>query len=113
MKGDALRKPSFPVRLLAALILGASWPLAFAPFALWPLAIILLFGLFWLATTEERPRHAAALGAVFGFAAFAAGTSWIAITLHNFANMDWALAGAAVALLAACCAVYAALALWL
>jgi len=113
MKGDALKNTSFPVRLLAALILGAAWPLAFAPFALWPLAIVLLFGLFWLATTEERPRHAAALGAVFGFAAFAAGTSWIAITLHNFANMDWVLAGAAVALLAACCSVYGALALWL
>ncbi len=113
MKGGALKKPHFLVRLLAALILGAAWPLAFAPLALWPLAIALLFGLFWLASTEERPRRAAALGAVFGFAAFAAGTSWIAITLHNFANMDWALAEGAVALLAACCAVYPALALWL
>ena len=113
MKVGALKKPSFPLRLLAAFILGAAWPLAFAPFAWWPLAIALLFGLFWLAITEERPQRLAALGAGFGFAAFAAGTSWIAITLHNFANMDWALAGAAVALLAACCAVYAALALWL
>jgi apolipoprotein N-acyltransferase len=108
-----MNRASFPMRLLAALILGAAWPLAFAPFALWPLAIALLFGLFWLATTEERPQRLATLGAGFGFAAFAAGTSWIAFTLHNFANMDWALAGAAVALLAACCAVYAALALWL
>lgn len=113
MKGGALKTPHFLVRLLAALILGAAWPLAFAPFALWPLAIALLFGLFWLASAEERPRRAAALGAVFGFAAFAAGTNWIAITLHNFANMDWALAEGAVALLAACCAVYPALALWL
>jgi len=113
VKGGALKKPHFPARLLAALILGVAWPLAFAPFALWSLAIALLFGLFWLAVAEERPRRLAALGAGFGFAAFAAGTSWIAITLHNFANMDWALADGAVALLAACCAVYAALALWL
>lgn len=113
MKRDILRSWPFPLRLLAALILGAVWPLAFAPFAWWPLAIALLFGLFWLAVTTERPRQAAALGYVFGFAAFAAGTSWISITLHNFAHMNWLLAGGAVALLAAYCAIYPALALWL
>ncbi|MBN2678770.1 apolipoprotein N-acyltransferase [Acidithiobacillus montserratensis] len=107
------RTLAFPLRLLAALILGGLWPLAFAPFNAWYLAIVLLFGLFWLAITAERSRQAAALGYAFGFGAFCSGVSWISITLHNFAHMDWLLAGGAVALLAAYCAIYPALALWL
>ncbi|MBE7567167.1 apolipoprotein N-acyltransferase [Acidithiobacillus thiooxidans] len=110
---DSIKTWAFPLRLLAALILGVLWPLAFAPFNAWFLAIILLFALFWLATTAERPRRAAALGYAFGFGAFCSGVSWISVTLHNFAHMDWLLAGGAVALLAAYCAIYPALALWL
>ena len=113
MTVDAPERMPFALRLLAAFILGVAWPLAFAPFSWWPLAIALPFALFWLATAEERPWRAATLGYAFGFGAFAAGTSWIAITLHNFAHMDWVLAGAAVGVLAAYCAFYPALALWL
>ena len=100
------------IGLLPSLLLGACWPLAFAPFGWSYLAIALLAALFFL-VHDSSPRVAAQRGYAFGFAAFAAGTYWIAITLHQFANMDWFLAGALVALLAAYCALYPALALWI
>jgi len=98
---------------LLALLLGAAWPLAFAPFAQSWLAFVLLGLLFVLVDRSPSPRDAAALGFFFGFGAFGAGVYWLAITLHNFAHMDWLLAGAAVALLAAYCALYSALAMGL
>ncbi|WP_423855866.1 apolipoprotein N-acyltransferase [Acidithiobacillus sulfuriphilus] len=104
--------PGQPGGLLLSLLLGACWPLAFAPFGWSYLAMVLLAALFFL-VQDSSPRVAAQRGYVFGFAAFAAGTYWIAITLHQFANMDWFLAGALVAFLAAYCALYPALALWL
>ncbi len=96
---------------LAALALGAVWPLAFAPFQQAWLAFVLLGLLFLLVQRSSSPRRAAGLGFLFGFAAFSSGVYWLAITLHNFAHMDWPLAGAAVALLAAYCALYPALAM--
>ena len=97
---------------IAGLVLGACWPLAFAPFDQSYLAIILLVGLFAIAD-RASPRLAAWTGFTFGLAAFAAGVYWLAIPLHNFAHMDWVLSGAAVLLLAFYCALYPALALWI
>jgi apolipoprotein N-acyltransferase len=90
---------------IAGLVLGACWPLAFAPFDQSYLAIILLAGLFAIAD-RASPRLAAWTGFTFGLAAFAAGVYWLAIPLHNFAHMDWVLSGAAVLLLAFYCALY-------
>ena len=100
-------------RVLLAMFMGALWPLAFAPFDYAFLAFVLLAGLFLVSAHARSARAAAGMGYAFGFAAFAAGTYWIAITLHNFAHMSWVLAGALVALLAAYCAIYPALALGL
>jgi len=95
------------------LLMGALWPLAFAPFQQSWLAFVVLGLLFFLVQRSSSPRRAAGLGFLFGFAAFCSGVYWLAITLHNFAHMDWALAAAAVALLAAYCALYPALAMGL
>lgn len=98
-------------QLLLALFLGGLWPLAFAPFDQAWLAFVLLGLLFFLVQYSASPRRAAGLGFLFGFGAFSSGVYWLSITLHNFAHMGWPLAGAAVALLAAYCALYPALAM--
>lgn len=94
-----------------AVALGACWPLAFAPFDLSFLAIVLLLALFWL-SDAVTPSAAATMGFAFGFGAFATGIYWLAIPLHNFAHMSWLLSAGAVALLALYCAIYPALSLW-
>lgn len=69
--------------LLLAAAAGASLALAFAPYDLWPLAILapaVLFAL-WDGAT---PRRAAALGLCFNAGTFAAGTYWLYISIHTF-----------------------------
>lgn len=69
-------------RWLAALA-GAVLPLSFAPFHFYPLAIVsaaLLLAL-W---DGQSPRESAWRGFIFCFAAFATGTHWIFISLHDF-----------------------------
>ena len=71
------------LRRLAAAAAGATVSLAFAPFGLWPLAILgpaVLIAL-WDGTT---PRHAAALGFWFNAGTFAAGTYWLYVSIHVF-----------------------------
>ena len=70
---DAARRR---LRLLASVVAGASVALAFAPFGLWPFAILgpaVLIAL-W---DEATPRAAAVLGFWFNVGTFAAGTYWL------------------------------------
>jgi apolipoprotein N-acyltransferase len=67
----------------AALVAGAALSFAFAPFGLWPLAVLapaLLFAL-W---QDAPPRRAAWLGFLFGAGTFGAGTWWLYISIHGF-----------------------------
>ncbi|MGD9596897.1 MAG: apolipoprotein N-acyltransferase [Steroidobacteraceae bacterium] len=71
------------LRLAAAAAAGASVALAFAPFGLWPFAILgpaVLVAL-W---DDAAPRAAAALGFWFNAGTFAAGTYWLYISIHTF-----------------------------
>lgn len=68
---------------LIALASGALLSLAFAPAALWPLAILCPAVLMWL-WQGKAPRRAAALGFWFGVGTFAAGTYWLYISIHVF-----------------------------
>ncbi|MCW8927793.1 MAG: apolipoprotein N-acyltransferase [Gammaproteobacteria bacterium] len=72
-------------RYLLALIAGAVQPLAFAPFALYPLALLALLPLFalWLQAT---PRQAAWYGLLFGLGMFGAGVSWVYVAIHVFGH---------------------------
>lgn len=70
-------------RLPLALAAGASYSLAFAPFALWPLtplSIALLFGLLRGASA----RRSALLGWVWGLGAFGVGVSWLYVSIHVY-----------------------------
>ena len=63
----------------------------------------------WNAT----PRQAAGLGGLFGFGWLSAGLWWLHISMHQFGQIPWLLAGLAVLLLAAFLSTYYAGALWL
>jgi apolipoprotein N-acyltransferase len=95
-----------------ALIAGAMLVLGFAPFSLFPLAILapaLLFVL-W---REATPYRAAWRGFLFGLGMFGAGISWVYVSMHNFGNMPAPMAAVAALLLAALLALYPALLGWL
>jgi len=70
-------------RLAAAFGTGASLNVAFAPFGLWPLAILAPTALFAL-IRGLPPRRAGWTGAAFGAGLFAFGTYWLYTCLHVF-----------------------------
>ncbi len=95
-----------------ALVAGALLPLAFAPFNLWPLAILcpaLLMRL-W---SNQSPRRAAWLGFAFGVGTFSAGTWWLYISIRGFGGAPIVLAVALIVLLVLLMASYYALLGWL
>lgn len=97
---------------LLAIIAGALLVLAYAPFNLYPLAVLcvaLLFGL-WL---RVDARRAAWRGWLFGLGQFGAGVSWLYVALHQFGGMAPPLAVVAVLGLVAYLALFPALAGWL
>lgn len=96
LSASILRSPARNADLLA-LFAGALTPLAFAPFGLFPLALLgpaVLF-LLWRGTTARR---AAWRGFLYGFGLFGVGVSWVYVSLHTYGHMPAPLAGLAVVL---------------
>lgn len=95
-----------------ALFLGAASALAFAPFRISPLAIVLpaLLYVLWL---KGVPARAAWRGFLYGVGLFGVGTSWVYVSLHDYGNMPLLLAGLVVALFTAALAAFPALVGWL
>jgi len=71
--------------LLVAFLLGASVPLAFAPFGLFPLAVFAP-ALWFLLLRGAAPARAARLGFFFGLGMFGVGVSWVYISIHTFGH---------------------------
>lgn len=69
-----------------ALILGISLTFAFAPYEVFPLAVIVPAVLFylWLSAT---PAQALRLGFIFGIGFFGAGAYWVYISVHVFGDV--------------------------
>ncbi|MEA3149610.1 MAG: apolipoprotein N-acyltransferase, partial [Gammaproteobacteria bacterium] len=80
--GAAFRRQAAS-RLVAAVAVGATLNLAFAPFAWWPLGVLTPAALFAL-IRGLPPRRAAWVGAAFGAGLFAFGTYWLYTCLHVF-----------------------------
>lgn len=104
--------PDFQVRHpriadLLALIAGALLPLAFAPFDLWPLAILAPVVLLW-SWDRATPRRAAVRGGLFGLGAYGFGIYWIFISLHDYGNAPAPFAALATALVVLVMALYLA-----
>ena len=70
---------------LLALSAGALLPLAFAPFGLWPLAILLPIVLLW-SWDGVAPARAALRGGLFGLGVYGFGIYWVFISLHAYGN---------------------------
>ena len=108
MSPESLLRGESAAGPLIAGLAGASLALAFAPFGLWPLALLapaVLFAL-WQDCTSRR---AAWVGFCFGIGTFAAGTYWLYVSIHGFGKAPvWLALGlmaALVALMALYCAV--------
>ena len=78
---------------LAALLSGASLTLAFAPFEIYPLAILAPAALLalWLNTSAKK---AFSLGFLFGLGFFGTGVYWVFISIHDYGHAPALLAGA-------------------
>ncbi|MCW8918024.1 MAG: apolipoprotein N-acyltransferase [Gammaproteobacteria bacterium] len=77
--------------LFIALVAGALLPLAFAPFGLYPLALLspaILFAL-W---REVTPAQATWRGFLFGLGQFGVGVSWVYVAIHDFGHSSFIVA---------------------
>lgn len=93
---------------LIALIAGLIFPLAIAPFFLWPVIIISLAGLLY-SLKGASAKEAAIRTWCFGFAKFTVGVSWIYVSMHSHGGTPAILAIIMVALFAAFLALFPAL----
>ena len=114
MTGNVMRSVAFPsgfaAQLLIALLGGALGVLAFAPFYFWPLGLVSLLTLFALWQRARSVGRAFSVGFVWGLGLFAAGVSWIYVSLHVYGHMPAILAGLATFLFCCYLALYPALA---
>ena len=84
------RLPDWQRRLLL-LLAGGILPLGYAPFSLFPLAILALIPLF-AAWQGARPRQAVLDGFLFGLGQFGIGVSWVYVAIHEFGHSPAPLA---------------------
>lgn len=97
---------------IVALFLGLLYPLAFAPFYWWPIAVLSLTGLavLWLSPRADCPvRH----GFCFGLGSFGAGIYWVYISLYTYGGAPLPFAILANILLVLYLSLYPALTGWL
>ncbi|PMY44965.1 MULTISPECIES: apolipoprotein N-acyltransferase [Pseudomonas] len=106
-----LTRPGWPGNLLA-MAAGAITTLALAPYDIWPLALLAV-GFFYAGLRELSPRQALWRGWCFGFGLFAAGTSWIYVSIHTYGGASVLLASLLMLAFIAAIAFFFALPAWL
>ncbi len=110
MKAWLARLPLRP--LLVALLAGLALPFAFAPFGLFPLAIVSPAILFWL-WRQMSARQAFFSGYLFGVGYFGLGASWVAVSMYRFGGMGVTLSLLSTVLFVLVLAAFPALVGWL
>jgi apolipoprotein N-acyltransferase len=94
-----------------ALVLGALLPLAFAPYSLWPLAILIPALILALVDRAHTMRGVFYIGLAFGLGYFGFGVYWIYNSLHDFGMAPPVVAGGITGLLIIVLALFPALTL--
>ncbi|MEA3642149.1 MAG: apolipoprotein N-acyltransferase [Lamprobacter sp.] len=97
---------------LMALLSGALMVFSFAPFGVYPLAVLSLLG-FYQALRGRTGAGAFAIGWLYGVALFGIGVAWIRISLNEFGNMAAPIANLLMLLFVAVMALYYGLTAWL
>lgn len=110
MTRTVLLPAKFGVQLVLAFAAGGVGVLAFAPFYLWPVALVSLFFLFALWQRATTTWRAFAVGFAWGLGLFIFGVPWIYVSLHVYGGMPAVLAAAATFLFCCYLAVFPALA---
>ena len=87
-----------------ALLLGAGFPLGFAPYGWWPLSLLAAAGLFLLLHLSQQ--RLGLLAWIFGVGKYLSGASWIYVSIHQYGNASPLLAGLLVGLFVAALALF-------
>lgn len=96
---------------VAALVAGAAFPLALAPFGWWavaPLSLAVLLAI----CLEGTATQAALRGWLFGLGSFGVGTSWIFVSIHRYGDAPVPLAAGLTFVFCAGLALFTAFAMW-
>ncbi|EKO3388851.1 apolipoprotein N-acyltransferase [Vibrio fluvialis] len=99
------------MRPLAAAFVGALTTLSFAPYQIWPLAILSPF-LLLLLLNGQPPKRAAWIGYAWGLGQFGFGISWVHVSIDTFGGMPKIASLFLMALLVGYLALYSALFSW-
>jgi apolipoprotein N-acyltransferase len=109
----AMERPvPFWLRAPSAALAGGLAPLAFAPFDVWPLALMAP-ALLWLCLRDQSPGRSAWLGWLFGLGFYGVGISWVYVSIHTYGNASVLLAGLLTAAFVAGMALFAAAQGWM
>jgi apolipoprotein N-acyltransferase len=73
--------------VLLAVLVGALTTLAYAPFNLWPLAVLTPLGLFLIWHHQGGPDFRTGYG--FGFGLLGSGVSWLYVSVAQFGDLGW------------------------
>ena len=72
---------------LLALIAGLLFPLAFAPYDLWPLLFVSVAAGFWCQQQAGSGKEAFMRGWLYGLGMFGFGVSWVHVSMHDYGYM--------------------------
>ena len=97
---------------LLALIAGLLFPLAFAPYDLWPLLLFSIGASFWSLRHAPSAREAMLRGWLYGLGLFGFGVSWVHVSMHDYGYMPLWMAIPFTAVFAAFLALFNSLAFY-
>ncbi|PNE03732.1 apolipoprotein N-acyltransferase [Alcanivorax sp. MD8A] len=97
---------------LLALIAGLLFPLAFAPYDLWPLLLVSIGASFWSLRHAPSAREAMLRGWLYGLGMFGFGVSWVHVSMHDYGFVPLWMAIPFTALFAAFLALFNGLAFY-
>ncbi|NQY83919.1 MAG: apolipoprotein N-acyltransferase, partial [Alcanivorax sp.] len=99
--------------LFLALIAGLLFPLAFAPYGLWPLLLVSVALAYWVQASAPSAKAALLGGWVYGLGMFGFGVAWLQVSMTDYGYMPLWMAVPATAAFAALLALFYGLAFWL